>query len=407
MRKRLYFLLCLVALSFCVHAQTQTPTEATGSVSGHVYCADTNQPARFALVILQPAPEKAEAPSSKKFTPGAMGSAPPSVRTGLDGSFRFAKVKPGIYFLITEFAGYVSPLAKLSSEEIRSGKGANAEKIEKLLDKITVAVNKESTSDIELERGAAISGTIRYDDGSPANGLAIALFRQQDDGKLVPISTSLYGEIRDAFASKTEGTQTNDNGHYRIASLPAGKYAVQATFPTETSSFGGIFGGPSVAEIRSDEAGALSVFTGNVFRRKDAKLIELVAGEERDGADITIPLLGLHSLSGSVLALSDSHPINHARVELLYADDKTPIRRIELGDDGRFSFAYIPEGEYILRISDAADTVQETFQDTPHNYRVEDKPVHNYGSAEQPIILHDDVSSLIINVPEKSAPQKQ
>lgn len=311
MRKWLPFLLCL-ALSTCVRAQTQTQTEAARSVSGHVYCGDTNQPARFALVILQPAPQKAADVSTAKKQLG-MGAAPSSVRTGIDGSFHFVKVKPGTYFLVTEFAGYVSPLSKIPSDEIRSGKVSDAEKIEKLLEKVTVAANKDSTSDIELERGAAISGSVHYDDGSPANGLSIAFFRQQSDGKLIPISTSLYGEIRDAFAAKTEGTQTNDKGHFRISGLPLGKYAVEATFPTETSSFGGLFGEPSVAEIRSDQSGALTVFTGNVFRRKDAKLIELTAGEECDGADIIIPLLGLHFLSGSVLALNDRHPINSAR----------------------------------------------------------------------------------------------
>jgi hypothetical protein len=350
------------------------------------------------MVILQP--QKIETPATNG--PAPMDSAPPSVRTGLDGSFHFAKVKPGTYFLITEFAGYVSPLANFSGDEIRSGKLANAKKIEQTLDKVTVAANKDSASDIEIERGAAISGTVRYDDGSPASGLAIAIFRQQDNGTLVPISTSINGEIRDAFAFKTDAAQTADNGHYRVVGLPAGKYAVQATFPTESSSFGAMFGGPKVAAIRRDESVALTVFTGNVFRHKDAKLVALIAGEELDGADITIPLLGLHSLSGSVLALRDSHPINHAFIELCYADDKTSVRKTSLGNDGRFSFAYIPEGEYILHITDPADTVEQTIQDPPRDWRV-----YRYGPVDRPIAIHDDIQSVIINVPEKSAAQKK
>jgi hypothetical protein len=62
--------------------------------------------------------------------------------------------------------------------------------------------------------------------------------------------------------------------------------------------------------VRRDAAGALSVYSGNVFREKDAKPIEVTAGSERDGADITIPLLGLHSVSGTVTALADGHTIN-------------------------------------------------------------------------------------------------
>src|SRR5277367_2334431 len=83
MRKRLLLLPCFVACSICVHGQTQTRTEVTGSVSGHVFCADTNQPARFAMVLLQPPPHK--------FTPNEEPTPSPTARTALDGSFHLPK----------------------------------------------------------------------------------------------------------------------------------------------------------------------------------------------------------------------------------------------------------------------------------------------------------------------------
>lgn len=204
----------------------------------------------------------------------------------------------------------------------------------------------------------------------------------------------------------TPVAQTDDKGYFRISGLPAGKYVAETTFPTTSVSYGGLFGGPSIVNIRNNESTALKVYSGNVFRSKDAKVVELVAGEERDGADITIPLLGLHSISGSILALSDGHPVNSAHILLLYADDKTTLRNIDLDEEGRFSFVYLPEGEYILRVTDAADTVKETKHEGPMHYEV-DKPVHTYGSVDQPILLHADVPSLIINVPEKSQSPKQ
>src|SRR5262249_16767218 len=97
---------------------------------------------------------------------------------------------------------------------------------------------------------------------------------------------------------------------------------------------------------------------------------------------------------------------NEAHIELLYADDKTSVRKITLDEDGRFSFSNVPEDEYILRITDAADTVKETKHDGQMSYEV-DKPIRSYGSVDHPLIVHDDVSSLIINVPERSEPQKQ
>lgn len=405
MRKQLLFVpLCFLALPFCAQPQTQTAPEATGTVSGHVYCGDTNAPARFATVMLQSAPHKTATSGGEQHASETQ-SAPPSVRTGLDGSFHFPKIRPGTYYLIAEYAGYVSPLAKLSADQIRSSAPTDVEKLEKLLDRVTVAAGKEATDDIELERGASIAGTIHFDDGSPANEVEVLIYRQQKDGNLTSFaSTNL---IRSAFASKPEGMQTNDHGYYRVSGLPAGKYIVETTFPTDISSFGGLFGDPAISSIFSSDASALSVYSGNVFRRKDAKAFELVAGEERDGNDITIPLLGLHSIGGSVLALSDGHPINHGQLELLYADDKTRARKIGIDRDGRFGFFYLPEGEYILRIEDPGDSVEQLVHDSAYSSYVDDKIIHGYGTVSQNISLHEDQPSLIINVPEKPSVQKQ
>jgi hypothetical protein len=392
MRKRLSFLLCIVALSTCAHTQTQTPTEATGSVSGHVFCADTNQPARFATVLLQPPPHK--------FSPTEQPIPSPIARTALDGSFHLTKVKPGTYYLLAEYIGYVSPIATVPAIDVNNSDQAIVENLEKALSKITVVANKDTTAEIELERGAAIAGTIHYDDGCPGNSLEVSVFRQEKDGKLVPVTIQLADRM--GIVNPKTVAQTDDKGYFRISGLPAGKYIAETAFPTTSVSYAGLFGGPSLIDVRNNESTALRVYSGNVFRRKDAKAIELVAGEKRDGADITIPLLGLHSISGSVLALSDGHPVNSAHILLLYADDKTTLRDIDLDEDGRFSLAYVPEGEYILRITGAADTMKETKHDGPMHYEV-DKPVHNYGSVDQPIILHADVPSLIINVPEKTA----
>jgi hypothetical protein len=412
--RRLCVLLCAVFGLALAHAQTATPApEATGSVSGsvfgsvsgHVFCADTNEPARFATVILLPAPQKIETPPAKGIDPAQ--SVPPATRTGLDGSFLFPKVKPGTYFLIADYAGYVSPIAKLSPEEIKSKAPADIDKVEQVLIKITVASNKDSTRDLELERGAAIAGTVQYDDGSPANQIQISVLRLRDDGKASPVSLNVGGQMRRAFDSR-EDLQTNDLGHYRISGLPAGKYIIKTTLPTEIFSFGGLFGGPVVATFSIDDAGALSVYSGNVFREKDAKPIEANDGSERDDADITIPLLGLHTISGSVTALADGHAINWGSVSLLLADDKSELRTLNIPEDGRFNFRFVPEGEYILRVGDPADAIEEEGRDPQSGFvtSMDRKPVHSYASVDQPISVHSDLSSVNINVPDKPAPDK-
>ena len=390
------------------HAQTATPApEVTGSVSGHVFCADTNEPARFATVTLQPAPQESEALPGKRIEPGSE-SAPPVARTGLDGSFLFPKVKSGTYFLIADYAGYVSPLAKLSPKEIASKEPADIEKVDKALIQIRVAANKDSARDLELKRGSAISGTIRYDDGSPANEIQLAVLRVSDDGKISPVSFNIGSQMRSALRARGEGLETNDLGYYRISGLPAGKYIVKATLPTETSSYGGLFGGPTVVTFRIDEAVALGVYSGNVFREKEAKPIELVAGSVRDDADITIPLLGLHTISGSVATLADGHTINWGNVSLLSAGDKAELRVAEIPEGGHFDFRFVPEGEYILRVTDPADAIEEAHDSqalgvVPNDYR----PVHHYAPVDLPISVRSDLSSVVISVPDKPPSRAQ
>jgi hypothetical protein len=259
-----------------------------------------------------------------KFTPNEEPTPSPTARTALDGSFHFPKVKPGTYYLLAEYAGDVSPIAKVPSIGVDTSDQAVVESLEKVLNKVTVAANKESTAEIELERGGAVAGTIHYDDGSPANGVEVSILRQEKDGKLAPVTLQLADRM--GIVNPRTVAQTDDKGYFRISGLPAGKYVAETTFPTTSVSYGGLFGGPSIVNIRNNESTALKVYSGNVFRSKDAKVVELVAGEERDGADITIPLLGLHSISGSILALSDGHPISSAKILLLYADDTTTLR---------------------------------------------------------------------------------
>ena len=403
--------LALFFAAVCVglaHAQMATPApEVTGSISGHVICADTNEPARFATVMLQPAPQRPEATPEKRADQ-VVQSGPPATRTGLDGSFSFSKVKPGTYFLIADYAGYVSPLAKLSPKEIASKEPADIEKVEKALVQITVAANKDSARDLELERGSAISGTIRYDDGSPANEIQVAVLRVSDDGKISPVSFNLGSQMRSALRARGEGLETNDLGHYRISGLPAGKYIVEATLPTEISSYGGMYGGPVAAAFRIEQAAALSVYTGNVVREKDAKPVEVVAGDARDGVDITIPLLGMHTVSGSVTALADGHAVNSGTVSLLFADDKSELRASNIPEDGSFNFRFVPEGEYILRITNPGDFIEEV-QDTQQGglMRSDYRQTHSYASVDQPISVHADVTNLNISVPDKPASTAQ
>src|SRR5579885_2667060 len=106
---------CCLSCTAAVIAQQKRvdASAATGTVSGHVYCTDTNAPARMATVVLQPAG------AIDAITPGEdkrIDSRGEAVQTLMDGSFNIQHVEPGTYYVIASLAGYVSPLAPLYLE---------------------------------------------------------------------------------------------------------------------------------------------------------------------------------------------------------------------------------------------------------------------------------------------------
>ena len=111
--------------------------------------------------------------------------------------------------------------------------------------------------------------------------------------------------------------------------------------------------------IESEDV-APRVCMGNVLRRKNATSIKVGEGEIAHGADIVIPLSGMHTVAGRIEAASDGHAPSQATVVLLYADDREPARKTPMDKDGSFSFEYVPEDNYILRVSDAEDAGEES-----------------------------------------------
>ena len=83
------------------------------------------------------------------------------------------------------------------------------------------------------------------------------------------------------------------------------------------------------------------------------------AGEIAGGADIVIPLSGLHEVAGTITALADGHVLGRGTVRLLYADDREKARETSILDDGSFSLQYVAEGKYILAVSGAQDAEQK------------------------------------------------
>ena len=100
----------------------------------------------------------------------------------------------------------------------------------------------------------------------------------------------------------------------------------------------------------------LTVYSGNTFKRADAKPLTVAAGEEYSGAEITVPANSLHNITGHVNAKSDGHTLNAGQVALSSKSNPALHVVAPVRSDGSFHFEYLPGGiTYTLTTVGAAD----------------------------------------------------
>jgi hypothetical protein len=378
----------LLLLTGCNKYQHKKPDPTKGVVTGVVLCADTGKPARFATVSLTAAPKKDETIEQGDPLPAAEITV-----TDLDGRFRMEAVQPGNYYAFATLEGYLDPSLGLDPDKIRSlptDRERHLYSIEQWKDhltEVTVAVHRTSEISVQVERAAEISGTVTFDDGTPAIGMHFQLFRKTEKSAFTDVGLPLMDTW--SIHAVSDG-----HGRYSITNLPQGEYTVCTLMPTEA------------------ENSAPRICLGGVFRRKDAHTVKVASGETADGNDIEIPLSGLHTVAGSITAVADGHALAHATVRLLYADDRDKARETKLLDDGSFSFPYVPEGKYILAVNGAQDADPEEIESAPSDTQPADSkpaPVRHYADKELPLTVlsnADDIQvQLAVTPPDNSKKQ--
>jgi hypothetical protein len=386
---RLWLLLLIPVFTAVSLAQTTKP--GTGSVTGHVYCADTNAPARMASVQLK----SIKTVHGQSGTHAGANNGTPVggvVETALDGSFAIPNVPPGSYYVVVTAAGYLSPRPDDDQEtDPKPQPGANQPPV--VIPKVDVQADQAANLDIRLERGAAISGNIRFDDGSPATNVLVMVMRKKKD-QWETVSHNDYG----AFAMPSSLT-TDDLGHYRIGGLPNGEYIVSVTLVhVDMTPVGTHTEGLSGA-LRS----VLIIYSGDTMRKSQAVSFKLGPGEDRAGMDIAIPLSKLHSVSGVVTAVSDGHPINSGHLSIEDPEDKESIVEAELDRDGAFHLDGVPEGSYMLHIQNPSDKQEQQVSVAGGMQMTSEKILHQYGDLEQAIKIEGDIPNLVLSVQERKS----
>jgi hypothetical protein len=379
--------------------QTTVAETPSGSVVGYVYCADTNAPARFANVILEP--ESVIRASGVDLQPRDpaqtdRGDTTTAISAALDGSFRFEGVKPGRYYLIASLPGYIYPLSQFGQDDLEHPTPEVKDRIATLLEPVVVTANHITAASLRLARGATISGTVTYDDGSPAIAANLHLLVRQRNGKWGEANLVLTG-VRQwpSFPIRTD-----ERGRFRISALVPGTYALDVSISTTTMTFSELQLGGASQQYSSRSGQTLHIYSGNRLNQKDAGPIVVTAIEDRADADIVIPLSHLHTVSGTLTAKGDGHALNQGRAILLYRADKSEVQEDWVQADGSFSFSFIPEGEYLLQIRHAADTELREGRSSDGTSVVLPVPVHRYSDFEQPLSVPRDLTGILVSVSE-------
>jgi hypothetical protein len=346
------------------------PDPKRGVVSGIVLCSDTGKPARFATVILTAVPQPGDR-SDNSEPLHEEGTA----NTNLEGRFRIEAVDPGQYYVFAWMPGYLDPVAGLNSSRLDSladNKARQADAIEQAKEHmvpVTVKVHREVSVTLSMDRAAEITGTIKYEDGTPASGMHFGLRRRVDDKTWTDVGMMESNPW--VFHSRSDS-----HGHYEISDLTPGEYKICALLPAY-----------------DDETSATRCL-GDTYRFKNAEIIKLRAGEVTSDVNFEVPISGMYTIAGTVRSLANEHPYIRGKVRLLYADDREMARDLSLFDDGGFVFDYVPQDSYILQFTQVHDAVPDPRPGDPSRYRD-----RYYADTEIRLDVQDNETDMDIALP--------
>lgn len=392
-----------VAMSVAAGVGAQQAAAQSGTVTGHVTCSDTQKPARFATVLLfgvpapargvmlPPAPmtgakdDDSQAMAGLKAGMAAFNSTSfVQTQTDEEGAFSATGVAPGDYYVFASVPGYVQPVNEVKAA-IEAG--ADPQKLLPGIPMVHVSAASESLASVSIDRGAAVSGKVVWEDGSPVTKANVMVVAAKGEKPLPPqYSMVVMGSVGAGGSIAI----TDDLGQFRIAGLAPGEYYVKATLQTK-SQFSMQKGQMNFNFNQLAAEKPLTVFAPAAFHQAGAKAVTLTAGQDLEGQDIAINLGNLHSVSGRIASAEDHHSINSGTVSLTDASDKEFSRSASVNADGSFTVRFVPSGTYTLDVEEAADTVPSTKARGKGllNF-ASDEPVKSYDDKKQPVVVADD-----------------
>jgi len=317
--------------------QVQAAPGPTGVVIGTVVAQDTQRPARFAQVQLQ---DVAQVQGSVQgIGGGGFGGGSISVRTDVDGTFEADNIAPGDYYVTATAIGYV---AERTLMQAQIAAGADPTALLASLPQVHVAANATSSVTVSMQRGGALAGHVEWEDGSPAAGVAVQAL-PSTTAVTTPAALRGFGN----FGGNASFATTDDKGNFRLSGMPSGDYVVLATIQPGTQTGGA---SRNVPQFTSP----IRIYAPGVFRKTDAKPVNVRAGDERTDLRIVLDLRGLHIVSGSAASNNPGNAVASGRVSLTDTGDASVTIQGNISSSGTFRLPYVPAGNYTLQISGAS-----------------------------------------------------
>jgi protocatechuate 3,4-dioxygenase beta subunit len=303
-------------------AQAPTPQASapTAHLAGRVTVEGTNAPLADARVVLMPMLGRT-APPPRPMIPMAP---PPQAITDQDGRFAFPRLRPGEYRIDVQRTGY-APL------EGEGGRGRT----------IQVTEGQSAEVELQLQKGAVISGRILSPSGEPQTDVRVMALRRiqgpQAQARLLP-------------APMQGVQQTNDLGEFRLAGLPPGEYFVSAS-PQMQSPFGGPgVAPPAPAAPGTTRTSVTTTYYPGTTDAAAAQPVSVARGAEVGNISFMLQSLPAFRVSGVVVD-EEGKPVGGAFVNLMNDPRSGPMvmgpgGSSRTGEDGRFTIASVVAGSY-------------------------------------------------------------
>jgi 5-hydroxyisourate hydrolase-like protein (transthyretin family) len=280
------------------------------SVAGIVLRTGTGEPIERAAVSLIPA-----------------GSNAVTTLSGRDGRFVFPSVAAGQYRVAITRTGYLDKIYRSDDSENGAVNVRSGERFQNL--------------QLFMTPSAAISGRVYDPDGNPAANVLVEALKRSYQGELLRL-------VRAGAA------QTNDRGEYRLFGLNRGKYYIQAVGITNGLNLSAISGAALGVPLKigSDFATAADVLVPIFFPGtgdfEGAQPIDLQAGADFGGVDLTLVQAKTHNVSGTVIDGRTGRPASSATVTLVRRGGGVSGLTDRTESDGRFQVGKVLPGSYVV-----------------------------------------------------------